>query len=111
MNLEKKVNEFKKLSFKDKKAKILKMLEILKWSVSLFDDLYNIVNNLENVSEDLLVSIYSTIQSAIENIIDNDKLKDNINSMEKVRKRLQKIKEMEEKEEKNNDPEKLLEQL
>ena len=108
MNLEKKVNEFKKLSFKDKKAKILKMLEILKWSVSLFDDLYNIVNNLENISEDLLISIYSTIQSAIENM-DNEKIKNDIAKMEKIKKRLQKIKEMEEKE--KDDPEKLLEQL
>ena len=111
MNLEKKVSEFKKLSFEDKKAKVLKMLEILKWSESLFDDLYDIITTIKNISEELLVSIYSSIQSAIEHIIDNDKLKDNINSMEKVRKRLQKIKEMEEKEEKNNDPEKLLEQL
>jgi len=108
MTLEKKVSEFKKLSFEDKKAKVLKMLEILKWSVSLFDDLYNIVNNLENVSEDLLVSIYSTIQSAIENI-DNEKIKNYIDKMEKIKKHLQKIKEMEEKE--KDDTEKLLEQL
>ena len=108
MNLEKKVSEFKKLSFEDKKAKVLKMLGILKWSENLFDDLYNIVNNLENISEDLLISIYSTIQSAIENM-DNEKIKNDIAKMEKIKKRLQKIKEMEEKE--KDDPEKLLEQL
>jgi len=58
-----------------------------------------------------LISIYASIESTIENI-DNDKLKNDIDSMGKVRKRLQKIKEMEEEEEeKNNNPEKLLEQL
>lgn len=111
MSLEKKVNEFKKLSFENKREKVLKILEILKWSESLFDDLYKIITNIKNISEELLISIYASIESTIENI-DNDKLKNDIDSMGKVRKRLQKIKEMEEEEEeKNNNPEKLLEQL
>lgn len=109
MSIEDKIKEFKKLSFDKQKEKVINMLEILKWTGSLFNDIHEIITKID-VSENLLISIYSSIQSAIENI-NNKKLKDNIDAMEKVRTKLQNIKKMEEEEKNNNNPEKLLENL
>lgn len=110
MDLDKKIKEFKKLDFEQKRTKCLSMLEVLKWSGSLFDDLYNIIKNIDDVSEELMVSIYSSIQSTI-SYMDDEKLRKYISDMEKVKMKLQKIKEMEKQEEKDNDPDKLLENI
>lgn len=109
MGIEDKIKEFTKLSFEDKKSKLLKMLEILKWSDSLFDDIYLVITNID-VSEDLLVSVYSSIINAIENI-NKENLQKDVDSMKKIKNKLENIKKMEEEEKKNEDPEALLANL
>lgn len=107
MNLKQKIDTFKKLSFENKKLKVLKILEILKGWSSFFDDIYDIIKNLD-VSEELLVSTYISIENAIENIKKED-LKKDISSIKNIKNKLEKIKKLEEKLKEN--PEDLLKNI
>ena len=106
-----KIKNFEKLDKNKKIEKLKPMLDIIKGDWDLFDDLYNLIVWLwENISEELLISIYTMIEKAIENI-NSDKLKEDIWNLDKIRKKLNKLKEMEELERKNENPDDLLNNL
>lgn len=106
-----KIKNFEKLDKNNKIEKLKSMLDIIKGDWDLFDDLYNLIVWLwENISEELLISIYTMIEKAIENI-NSDKLKEDIWNLDKIRKKLNKLKEMEELERKNENPDDLLNNL
>ncbi len=107
----KKLNQFKNTSKEDQLKKVLNMLEILKWDQDLFDDLYNLVSALENdISSELLYSIYSTIENALLNI-DKDALKEDLQQIDKLRNKLKRLKDMEQKERTQENPDDLLNNL
>jgi len=109
--LEKKLNNFKKLSKEEQYKKVLSMLEILKWDGDLFDDLYSLVLALENdISSELLYSIYSTIETALLNL-DKEALKEDLQKIDKIRNKLKKLKEVEQKEREDENPDDLLNNL
>jgi len=94
IDFNKKIEEFKKLSFKEKYEKVLKMVEMLKWD-DLFDSFYELLLNLkEDVSEDLLVNIYSMIIEALVWLEKDDKEKET-NKMKKLKEKLLKIRQQE----------------
>lgn len=106
-----KIENFEKLDKNKKIEKLKSMLDIIKGDWDLFDDLYNLIVWLwGNISEELLISIYTMIEKAIENI-NSDKLKEDIWNLDKIRKKLNKLKEMEELERKNENPDDLLNNL
>lgn len=108
MHLTDKIKEFEKISFDEKRKKCFNMLEILKWNWWIFDDLYEILNNMEDqVSEDLLLSIYTSIQRAICNI-NGKNLQVSFEKMKKVSKKLEGIKQAEAESLKDNNPDDLL---
>jgi len=103
------INQFKNLSKEQKVSRLISILEILKWDWDLFDDLYQLVETLkDNISNDFLDNLYEIIASAIKNLNDS-KLKKDIEKMDKIRQRLKKLKEIEEKN--NDNPEEILQQI
>ena len=109
--LEKKLTKFKTLEKEDQFKKVLSMLEILKWDGDLFDDLYNLVSALwEDITSELLFSIYSTIENALSNI-DKDALKEDLQKINKLRNKLKQLKNIEEKEREQENPDDLLNNL
>jgi len=109
--LEKKLNQFKKMWKDDQLKKVLEMLEILKWDQDLFDDLYSLLSTLkEDISSELLYSIYSTIENALSNI-DKDALKEDLQKIDKLRNKLKKLKDIEQKEREQENPDNLLDNL
>lgn len=111
MKFEDKIKEFEQLNFEQKRKKCFDMLEILKWSWEIFWDLYDMLKSIwEHVSEELLVSIYTWIQSAIFHI-DSKELKNALDNIKKLREKLLDIQKREIEARKNENPEKLLENL
>ncbi len=109
--LEKKLSQFKNMSKEDQLKKILNMLEILKWDQDLFDDLYSLVSTLgKDISSELLYSIYSNIENALLNIA-KDELKKDLQKIDKLRNKLKRLRDMEQKEREQENPDNLLNNL
>jgi len=59
------IASFSKLTYEQKKQKVIKMLEMLKEEGNIFDDLWNLVHISENVSESILDMVYQVITKAM----------------------------------------------
>lgn len=59
------IASFSKLTYDQKKQKVIKMLEMLKEEWNIFDDLWNLVHISENVSESILDMVYQVITKAM----------------------------------------------
>ncbi len=109
--LEKRIEEFKKLPYDKKYEKVLAMLEILKEWDEVFADFYNLLTALKtDTSEELLVNIYSMLTSAIIELEKEDSQKE-LEKLDRLRNKMKKLKEIEEQQRQEDDPEKLLENI
>lgn len=59
------ITSFSKLTYDQKKEKVITMLEMLKEDGNIFEDLWNLVNISETVSESILDMIFQVITKAM----------------------------------------------
>lgn len=59
------ISSFSKLTYDQKKEKVVTMLEMLKEDGNIFEDLWNLVNISDNVSESILDMIFQVITKAM----------------------------------------------
>lgn len=91
------LEEFKKLSFEDQKARLLQMLDWLKEADEIFAQLSDIVQNNGKVDSDFLSWTYQDIVLFADAISENDKQKsqDVLSSLQEKIKKLHEIEDTE----------------
>jgi len=111
ISLQKRIDEFNKLSKENRYKKVLAMLEILKENDSFFQDFFDLLDTLkENIQDELLESIYSMIVSAMI-AMEEKESKEILSKLSKTSDKLKKLRELEEKQRQEEDPDKLLEEI
>ena len=101
------IEEFKKLSFDEKKTKLLTILEQLKNSDEVFWAVINTINTNKNVNDEFLVWIYEDIISLWDKAAENKK-QQSLGQAAKLKARLQTLQNQEKMEREQENPEGLL---
>lgn len=99
---EESVKQFSALSYENKKKKVVSMLKILKEEWNVFDDLYNLVNVIWNISEDFLMMVYKVITKAMYAIKEKE-VEKAVEKLENIKDKISSMREKEAKEKENTE--------
>lgn len=105
---EKLIEEFSKLSFEDKKKKLILILEDLKWLRPTFDEVLDATKNNPNVDEEFLVWCYGDIMTLADNVQKSDRELKMNNIADTLKDKMKKLHDRENVERAQENPEDLL---
>lgn len=100
-------DDFKSLSVEDKKKKLILMLDWLKNSNSVFQELLDTINSQVNLSESFLIWVYSDIIE-MWNAVETYQKDKELELTESLKEKMRKLHDIEAQERKDEDPDSLL---
>ncbi len=109
-SFEKSVSDFSEFTYQQKKDKVVSMLEVLREEGNIFDDIWQLINHIWNISEEILDIIHKIIVRAVYNLHEIE-LKKWVEHLENMKTNLENIKQKEKSEKEKEEAESLLEDI
>ena len=102
INTEKILLDYNKMSYNNKRKKVLIMLETIKEQWNVFENLYKLINEYEDIWEDVINTIHNLLVKAMYKVQSNE-MENMVKNFENLQNKLDNIKDMEKKEKENAD--------
>ena len=106
------LNKFNNMDYESKKKKIINMLDVIREDGNVFQDIWKLITNIDNIWEWFIDIAFKIIAKSMYSIKE-DQIEESISEMERLKSKLENLKEQETKEkaQESNEADELLNKI